>query len=503
MQRNKFPSAADLIFVITAPLTAIMGAVKLTQADGDLSAHIRMGRVILATGHIPTHSLASYTAATEPMVGHAWLAEVLFATLYRIGGLPLICVFVGIVVGATHAAIAVFLRRRGADPRWAFLAALLSLALASTHWLARPHLFSIVGSALTLFLLESERPRRQLYFVALYAVWVNLHGGWLYGLAVIAMYIAGDVGEALLSATNRSEWVARAKRDATSFVLAAAATIVNPFGWAIYREVFFAATSSSLAKNMAEFQAPNFQEGSQWAFLTALLLTVALLSFSIRRMKLPWLAVVIMSLFFALRSFRNIALFGVTAWPLIALHVAHAFPRGRRPFPLFGHFAKLDPFTRIGMYGLPVAVMMLALGLNRGSVGGVHLIADHFDYKTFPVAAVDSAKAAHLEGRVFDRWKWGGYIMFAWPQASLHVDPLKFSDTTIKTYTRVEDLRPNWLAELKRWNVQTIIIEARSAMDTALKTAPGWSLWYGDSTAVVYRAAGAPVGPPDSIRVHD
>src|SRR6185369_16132798 len=195
MQQNRFPSVADLIFIVAAPVTAIAGAVTLTQADGDLSAHIRMGNVILATRHIPSHSLASYTAATEPMVAHAWLAEVFFATLFRFGGLPLICVFTGIVVGATHAAVALFLRRRGADPRWAFLAALLSLALASTHWLARPHLFSIAGSALTLFLLESERPRRQMYFVVLFAVWANLHGGWLYGLAVIAMYITGDVAE--------------------------------------------------------------------------------------------------------------------------------------------------------------------------------------------------------------------------------------------------------------------------------------------------------------------
>jgi len=402
MQRNIFPSAADLIFVVAAPLTAIFGAVKLTQADGDLSAHIRMGRVILATGHIPTHSLASYTAGSGPMVGHAWLAEIFFATLFRVGGLPLICVFAGIVVGLTHGAIALFLRRRGVDPRWAFLAALLSFALAATHWLARPHLFSIVGSALTLFLLESERTRRQLYFVLLYAVWVNLHGGWAYGLAVIAMYIAGDLAEALLSTAMRAEWLARAKQNAISFVLAAAATIANPFGWAIYREVFFAATSSSLAKNMAEFQPPNFQAGSQWAFLTVLLLTVVLLSLSVRRMSLPWLAVVIMSLFFALRSFRNIALFGVTAWPLIALHVARAFPRGRR-FPLFTEFAKLDPGTRVGMYGAPVAVMMLALGLNRGSIDGLHLIADRFDSKAMPVAAVDRAQAAQLQGRVFDK----------------------------------------------------------------------------------------------------
>ena len=494
MQRNNFPSAADLIFVVAAPLTAIMGAVKLTQADGDLSAHIRMGRVILATRHIPTHSLASYTAATEPMVGHAWLAEIFFATLFRIGGLPLICVFMGIVVGATHGAIALFLRRRGVDPRWAFLAALLSLALAATHWLARPHLFSIVGSALTLFLLESERPRRQIYFVVLYAVWANLHGGWLYGLAVICMYFVGDLGEALLSTTNRPEWLGRAKRDAISFFLAAGATIANPFGVAMYREVFFAATSASLARNMAEFLPPNFQEPSQWAFLTAILVTVALLSLGVRRMPLPWLAVVLMSLFFALRSFRNIALFGVTAWPLIALHVARAFPRARRPFPLFTEFAKLDLGTRVGMYGAPVAVLMLALGLNRGSIDGLHLIADHFDYKTFPVAAVDRARTAQLQGRVFDSWKWGGYIMYAWPEASLHVDPLKFSDTTIKTYTTIEELRPSWLSELKRWNVQTIIVQAKSPMSDALKTAPGWSLWYGDSTAVVYRADGAPVG---------
>ena len=492
MQRNNFPSAADLIFIVAAPLTAIMGAVKLTQADGDLSAHIRMGNVILSTHHIPTHSLASYTAANEPMVGHAWLAEVFFATLFRIGGLPLICVFVGIVVGLTHGAIAIFLRRRGVDPRWAFLAALLSLALAATHWLARPHLFSIVGSALTLFLLESERPRRQIYFVLLFAVWANLHGGWLYGLAVIAMYIVGDLVEAALSSSGRAAWLARTKRDATSFVLAAVATIVNPFGAAIYREVLFAATSASLSKNMAEFLPPNFQEPSQWAFLTALLLTVALLSLCVRRMPLNWLAVVVMSLFFALRSFRNIALFGVTAWPLIALHVARAFSKSSRPFPFFTEFARLDLGTRVGIYGAPVAAMMLVLGLNRGSVGGVHLIADHFDYKTFPVAAVDKARAAQLQGRVFDSWKWGGYIMYAWPQASLHVDPLKFSDTTIKTYSTIEELRPNWLNELKRWNVQTIIIQARSPMDTALKAASGWSLWYGDSTAVVYRATGAP-----------
>jgi hypothetical protein len=492
MQRNWFPSAPDMIFAVVAPLTAIRGAIKLTQADGDLSAHIRMGREILATGHIPTHSLASYTAATESMAGHAWLAEIFFASLFRLGGLPLICAISGIVVGLTHGMIALFLRRHGADPRWAFIAALLSLALASTHWLARPHLFSIVGSALTLFLLESERPRRQLLFVLLFAIWANLHGGWLYGLAMIGMYIAGELAEAWLSADRRAYWLTRAKRDTISFAVASAATVLNPFGLLLHREVLSAVTSTSLAKNMAEFLPPDFQDPGQWPFLLALLLTVALLSLGVKRMSLPWLGVVIMSLFFALRSFRNIALFGVTAWPLIALHVAHAFPKGKRPFPLFTEFARLDPNTRLGWVAAPVAILMIILGLNRGWIGGLPVIADHFDRKTFPVVAVDSARKAGLEGRVFDSWVWGGYIMLAWPEASLHVDPLKFNQTTMDSYTVIESVRPTWLTELNRWKVRTVIVPAKSPMARALETAPGWGLWYSDSTAVVYRAAAAP-----------
>ncbi|HUQ18084.1 MAG TPA: hypothetical protein VM099_00610 [Gemmatimonadaceae bacterium] len=491
MRQSYAPSVSDLIFVVVAPLTAIRGAIKLTQADGDLSAHVRMGNVILATRHIPTHSLASYTAATEPMLGHAWLAEIFYASLYNLGGLPLVCVFAGIVVGATHGAIALFLRRHGADPRWAFLAALLSLALASTHWLARPHLFSIVGATLTLFLLESERPRRQLYFIPLYAVWANLHGGWLYGLAVIAMYIAGEMGEAWLAQDERKYWLDRARRDMTAFVLAAVSTIVNPFGFRIYREVLFAATSSSLAKNMAEFLPPNFQDAGQWPFLLALLAMVALLSFGTRRIQLNWLAVIMMSLFFALRSFRNIALFGVTAWPLVALHVARSFPKARRPFRWFTEVARIDPQTRTGLYALPVAALMLLVGLNRGSVGGVHVIEDHFDKKTFPVVAVDSAKRAHLDGRIFNAWVWGGYLMLTWPEAKLHVDPLKFSDTTMKTYTTIENVHPDWLDELAKWKVQTIIYNANTPLAKALATAPGWTRFYEDSLAVVYRATNA------------
>ncbi len=489
VQKNNAPSAGDLIFMVVAPFIAIRGTVKLTQSDGDLAAHIRMGETILASGHLPSFSLASYTAPADPLVAHAWLSEIIFALLFRLGGLPLLSVTTGMVVGATHGMIALFLRRRGADPRWAFLAALLSLALASTHWLTRPHMFSIVGAALTLFLLESDRPKRAYLLLPMFAIWANLHGGWLYGLTIIGAFVAGDLAEALISEDNRAEWLAKARTNVTGFGLAAVATLANPYGIGLHREVYSAVTSSSLANNIAEFLAPNFQDPGQWPFLLAVLGTIALFSVTTTRIQLPWLAVILISFFFALRSFRNIALFGVTAWPLIALHTARAWPRGKRKFPLFTEFARLDPGSRIGILAIPTAALLLALGLNRGHIGGLTVIPERFNPRSFPTAAVERARQANLQGRVFDAWGWGGYIMYAWPTARLHVDPLKFNRETMTSYTLIEDMLPGWQKEMDRWGIRTVIVSSRSPLAKGLSLEPRWKVWYRDSTAVVFRPA--------------
>jgi len=490
VEKNNAPSAADLIFMVVAPLIAIRGTVKLTQSDGDLAAHIRMGETILASGQLPAHSLASYTAPADPMVAHAWLSEIIFALLFRLGGLPMLSVVTGLIVGATHGLIALFLRRKGADPRWAFLAALLSLALASTHWLTRPHMFSIIGTALTLFLLESDRPKRAFLFLPLFAIWANLHGGWLYGLTMIGAYIVGDLAEARLDVNRRVDWLARARTNAMAFGIGAAATLANPYGIGLHREVFDAVTSESLAKNIAEYLAPNFQDAGQWPFLLAILGTIALFSLTTTRIRLTWLGVIIISFFFALRSFRNIALFGVSAWPLIALYAAKGLPEGKRKFPFFTEFARLDPGSRVGILAVPVTILMLALGFNRGFIGGLPVIPDRFNPKTFPTVAVEKARQANLPGRVFDAWGWGGYIMYAWPTASLHVDPLKFNAETMTSYTLIEDMQPGWQKEMDRWQIRTVIVSSKSPMAKGLALEPAWKVWYRDSTAAVFRRAG-------------
>ncbi len=489
VEKNNAPSAFDLIFSMVAPLTAIFGAVKLTQNDGDLAAHLRMGTTILASGHIPTRSLVSYTAGSDPLIAHAWLSEVVFALLFTAGGLPLLVVLTGIVIGLTHASIGLFLRRLGADPRWAFVAALVSLSLAATHWQTRPHMFSIVGTTLTLFLLELRPRHREVLFTLLFAVWANLHGGWLYGLMMIGAFILGELAEAAIHREKRHECIGLAKGNAICLGLAACATLLNPYGFRLHREVFSAVTSTSLSNNIIEYLSPNFHDAGQLPFLLAILLLVVLFAFSTRPPPLSWLTVILISLFFSLRSARNIALFGVSAWPLIALHAARNWPKGNRPFPVLREFARLDPNARIGTLALPIGALLLALGLNRGHVGSVILIADRFSSRSFPTVAVERAKLASLDGRVYDAWEWGGYIMYAWPSARLHVDPLKFNTVTMRSFARIDDLRPGWQSELEDWNVRTILIRSTSPLTKALKLEPRWVVWYSDSLATVFRAS--------------
>jgi hypothetical protein len=77
--------------------------------------------------------------------------------------------------------------------------------------------------------------------------------------------------------------------------------------------------------------------------------------------------------------------------------------------------------------------------------------------------------------------------MYSWPDARLHVDPLKFNSLTMKSYSLIDEVRPGWQSELERWKVQTVIVESSSRLAKKLEREPAWRVWYSDSTATVFR----------------
>src|SRR3954454_15895540 len=123
----------------------------------------------------------SFTRPGAPFLGFEYGSQVLYALAERVGGLAGVAILAGLLVGLTYALLAGFLLRRGVDPLLAYLTTILAALVGAGHWLARPHLFSFVAVVLLLDLLEGAPRRQFLPFAALFAIWANIHGGFVYG----------------------------------------------------------------------------------------------------------------------------------------------------------------------------------------------------------------------------------------------------------------------------------------------------------------------------------
>lgn len=226
------PSRRERLFSLlklalaAAGASAVILAVATTRADVDLWGHVRFGMDILDAGRIKQVDPYSFTSRV-PWINHEWLTEVIFAIAWRIAGSAgLIGVKLACAIGVLSF-VALTLRARGITGHT--LAMLLGVTLAGTlpritH--VRPQLFStLLFAALIAILSRAERGRRAglIWTVPLLALWANLHGGWIVGLATVGVWTLGDAWE-----KRASGW--RALAVVGYPAAAAAATLLNPYG---------------------------------------------------------------------------------------------------------------------------------------------------------------------------------------------------------------------------------------------------------------------------------
>jgi len=133
-------------------------------------------------------------------IDQAWITHAAFAVVHRVAGLG------GLVLlkYASYALVAVLLlltaRVRGAEPGLALVASGLALLAGRTFYEIRPQdVTNLIAVALMLLLAATPRaPRTVWAAVPLFALWGNLHGGFLWGLlALVAFVGAGFLARGL------------------------------------------------------------------------------------------------------------------------------------------------------------------------------------------------------------------------------------------------------------------------------------------------------------------
>src|SRR5205085_4461392 len=132
----------------------------------------------------------TFTFAGTWWVPYQWLGEVGMALAHRAGGFDAQLLGAVTIVAAVFAWLFARLLRTGLHPVIAGATVALGLAAASSHFHVRPHLFTILCTAVTVALLADidagAAPLRRLaWLVPLFVVWANVHGGVIGGIATV------------------------------------------------------------------------------------------------------------------------------------------------------------------------------------------------------------------------------------------------------------------------------------------------------------------------------
>lgn len=200
-----------------------------TLQDFDLGWQLATGRWVLQHHHTFSTEVFSYTASGQPWI-YPVLSGVIFYLVYLAGGYALLS-WMGALVSAGTIAL---LLRRGS--LFGSGLAVMAAPLIANRTQPRAEMFTTILFAACLSLLwqHYRTGQTRLWLIPILMVgWVNLHPGFIAGLALCGAYVMLETLDLPFPA-KRAPALARLRRAWPWLALTAAATFVNPWGASIY-----------------------------------------------------------------------------------------------------------------------------------------------------------------------------------------------------------------------------------------------------------------------------
>jgi hypothetical protein len=478
------PSLTDVAFLM--PIVFLFGRLdgaRTLLMDGDTGWHVRTGEWILRHGTVPRQDLFSFTHPGETWFAWEWGSDVIMAALHGWGMAAVVFAAV-IVLSCTFALLYRLVRDCCGNPLLAIGLTGVAVAGSSIHWLARPHLATLLFTVLFLRILETGDSRRLWRVVPLTVLWTNLHAGFLFGIALIVLYALQD---------------RRTVRPRLGAALASlGASLVNPYGWRLHAHIArYLAHDSWQFDHIHEFLSPNFHAPLALCFELMLGLSVAAGVWHLRRGRPHYLAVAAATAHMALVSARNIPLFLVVAAAPVALAAAEWLKWGARPsartslsafLRLSSDIGAIERVTRVPAAAAVVSALLAALLFAPAASGKLR---SEFDRRAFPARAIEQVRAPNV--RVFTSDQWGDYLIYRlYPEIQVFVDGRSdfYGAAHEQLCQDVWNVRYDWEQKLARFGVNTLLLPAQTPLAGAVKESAHWQVEYDDGVAIVFRARG-------------
>lgn len=456
------------------------------MVDADLWWHLKTGDLIIEKGELLSEDPFAFTSeAFSSPREHSILqgypaSQIAYSLLYSLFGLSGLLVFRIFLLStiSTIAARSALKRKASALS----IAVILALSWASFYWAHtadRPHIFSFLFFVL---LVSSLRPvgRENWLAVPMMLVWANFHGGYITGDLVLIVYLGGrylDIG-----------WGREFRRSLGWCVACVVASFFNPNGALFLVEVFLGNIAGSLSAGIAEYQSSFavFAAGKNWVLaLWAEILLALIVRIGTKR--IIWSEILPLLLFgmLALMYVRMTAFFALGMAPYVAADLSVLINRSR-------------PMIKLAACSLLLIMIVPLAYVNGSDVAGGWKVFWPEENAFYPAESIPFIKSANLQGRMFNDYTWGGYLIWKlYPQYQVFIDGRALDDSLFADYQVIvkgeiapEDRQYERLLNL--YQIEFVVIPIQDShgsllpLFTQLYRNPRWSPVYTDLRTVIF-----------------
>jgi hypothetical protein len=500
------PTAARVSLLRYSPaliVVLVMVADAMRYADTDLWGHLRFGQAMLAQRGLTLSDPYSYSAAGHLWRNHEWLSEVVMAALYNTLGVHGLKLMKLLASAATILLLASAVAETGAAASLQLGVLTLAAVALAPQMQFRPQLFTFVLLAALMAILARDNYRRRAPLwlaIPMLALWANLHGGFIIGIAALATY----AGFATAADLGQGRGASAGVRRFAVTLAATLATLITPYGIEAWYAVANALRDPFTRLAVADWQPLHAAMIAAWHESPAgliyggcvLAMLAALIYSTVRAPRagdLPLLAIALLMAVAALLSARNMALFVIAAAAPLARHLS-AVARARRSIEAEQHAPDRAAIN-------PAFALVLAAVLAAYSGLFTNRLAETIPY---PAGAIAFMAEHGLSGNLLGDFNWGEYLIWhTAPQSRVFIDgrydtvyPLQ----VIRDYLDFYFDRPGGSKVLEKYPHDFVLVPPTSGGAFLTSRSPGWKIIYHDSDALLFTRAASSAAKLAGVR---
>jgi len=291
---------------------------RLNVLDLDLFHEMALIREAFRVGFLPRTDTFSYVPTISPVVHHEWgTGLILYLVTVQLGlGAAGLMVLKYLLTAFIALGCLFFATRQGASyPVFSFLGLLgISMGLGGFTTI-RAQLFTLFFTIILLFLVEEDRKGKGWALWAwlpVYLIWLNLHGGFLVGVVLLAVYISERFFMDFFAEKNFLKSLQMVKRQILFLMATCLLTLITPYGTDYFPYIWNAVTldRTPFIPEWRPLWAINWADLLAWIFSIGLVLYCKTQK-NLRQM--PGLFIIAATAWVSLWHYRHLSIYAV-AW---------------------------------------------------------------------------------------------------------------------------------------------------------------------------------------------